>query len=283
MDCLRIPFKHRPGALRAGQLHPAFQYRRGHVRGPAAVPRIPALGYQVRERGQEVLLVVFVEKPSLPPARRRRSDRGTESIPPLRTLDLRLAAAVAASLLAAGLAAYPIFTAGRLAPLLGALAAAGLTCVLLALLARGRFTGAALFTLAIEHAAAEATGHVPRRIGHRLRRRSVADARRDRGGRRRARGRRARRRGPAAAGGAGDHAAGYRRRGGPARPALPAAQSINFMARGQSTGRRDSRPAESGAAGPDSGLPQRSRFTGIGFTVAAMTGDSRSLCSDWRP
>jgi len=68
---------------------------------------------------------------------------------------------VAASLLAAGLAAYPVFTAGRLAPLLGLLAAAGLICALLGLLARGRFTGAALFTLALEYALAEATGRVP--------------------------------------------------------------------------------------------------------------------------
>jgi len=63
--------------------------------------------------------------------------------------------------LAAGLAAYPIFTAGRLAPLLGLLAAAGLLCVLLALLARGRFAGGALFTLAFEYTVAEATGRIP--------------------------------------------------------------------------------------------------------------------------
>ncbi|MGH3231689.1 MAG: hypothetical protein ACRDOH_00100 [Streptosporangiaceae bacterium] len=64
-------------------------------------------------------------------------------------------------MLGAGLAAYPLFTAGRLAPLLGLLAAAGLLCVLLALLARGIFAAAALFTLAIEYTVAEATGCVP--------------------------------------------------------------------------------------------------------------------------
>jgi hypothetical protein len=68
---------------------------------------------------------------------------------------------VAASLLAAGLAAYPVVTAGRLAPLLGLLAAVGVLCVLLALAARGLFTGAALFTLALEYALAEVTGRVP--------------------------------------------------------------------------------------------------------------------------
>jgi hypothetical protein len=184
---------------------------------------------------------------------------------PLRTLHLRLAAAVAASLLAAGLAAYPIFTAGRLAPLLGALAAAGLLCVLLALLARGWFTGAALFTLAIENAAAEATGDVPAgsvigyAAGHLLTLVAIAAA--------------------AAVLAVAVLAAASLRLPGAleatllgtaaavsllALPWLLLRKSNNFMARGQSTGRRDSGPAECGAAGPDSGLPQRSRFTASG-------------------
>jgi hypothetical protein len=41
------------------------------------------------------------------------------------------------------------------------LAAAGLLCVLVAPLARGPFTGVALFALATEYTVAEVTGHIP--------------------------------------------------------------------------------------------------------------------------
>lgn len=63
-------------------------------------------------------------------------------------------------MLAAGLAAYPVPHAGRLAPLIVALAVIGLLCVLAAALAGGRLAGAALFSLATEYAVAEVTGRV---------------------------------------------------------------------------------------------------------------------------
>jgi hypothetical protein len=66
-----------------------------------------------------------------------------------------------AAILAAGLAAYPVLSAGRLAPLTGLLAAIGLLCVLTAVLGRGRLAGPALFALATEYAIVEATGHAP--------------------------------------------------------------------------------------------------------------------------
>lgn len=51
--------------------------------------------------------------------------------------------------------------AGRLTPVLGLLAAAGLGCALVAPYTRGYLAGAALFTLGAEYVVAETTGRVP--------------------------------------------------------------------------------------------------------------------------
>jgi hypothetical protein len=90
-----------------------------------------------------------------------RRGGGGDGIPALRTHRLRLGAALAAALLAAALASYPLIGAGRLAPLLAALGALGELLVVAAAAWRGRGLAPALVVLGAEAVTAEATGDLP--------------------------------------------------------------------------------------------------------------------------
>jgi hypothetical protein len=90
-----------------------------------------------------------------------RCHRGGENIPPLRAHRLRIVSGIAALIVAAALAAYPVVYAGNLTPPAALLAGAGLFFALVAVVFRARFAvGVALFALAGGYVLIEVAGRL---------------------------------------------------------------------------------------------------------------------------